>query len=332
MQLKRFLMMCTLFASHWLQAQNNDVVNYINTYKELAIREMQRSGVPASITLAQGIHETMAGKSVLVLKSNNHFGIKCKSSWTGDKVYHDDDARGECFRSYPSATESYADHSDFLKNSTRYASLFQLNPTDYKEWAWGLKKAGYATNNRYPEILIKLVEDYNLNEYTLTAMGTVKPQDETLAGTTKPLPADVTTVALVDAPARPQYPAGEFRINETRVVFVRSGTSLLSIAAQYDISLGRLLDFNDLRNEDVVIEDQLLYLQRKRKAGANEFHVVQKGESLYAICQTEGLRFESLLKYNHLQGNQQPATGEKLYLQHQAPVRPRLAEEVTFKN
>jgi LysM repeat protein len=330
MQLNRFLLMLTLLASQWLQAQNSDVVDYINTYKELAIREMQRSGVPASITLAQGIHETMAGKSVLVIKSNNHFGIKCKTSWTGDKVYHDDDARGECFRSYPSATESYADHSDFLKNSSRYSFLFQIAPTDYKEWAYGLKKAGYATNNRYPQILIKLVEDYNLNEYTLIAMGAGKPQDEVLAGANKTLHAEV---ALVNEPAvAPQYPAGEFRINDTKVVFVKSGTSLLSVAAQYDISLGRLLDFNDMKREDVVIEDQLLFLQRKRKTGANEFHVVQKGESLYAICQAEGLRFESLLKYNHLQGNQQPATGEKLYLQQQAPARPRLAEEVSYKN
>jgi LysM repeat protein len=330
MQLNRFLLMLTLLASQWLQAQNSDVVNYINTYKELAIREMQRSGVPASITLAQGIHETMAGKSVLVIKSNNHFGIKCKTSWTGDKVYHDDDARGECFRSYPSATESYADHSDFLKNSSRYSFLFQIAPTDYKEWAYGLKKAGYATNNRYPQILIKLVEDYNLNEYTLIALGAGKRQDEVLAGANKTLHAEV---ALVNEPVvAPQYPAGEFRINDTRVVFVKSGTSLLSVAAQYDISLGRLLDFNDLKREDVVIEDQLLFLQRKRKAGANEFHVVQKGESLYAICQAEGLRFESLLKYNHLQGNQQPATGEKLYLQQLAPARPRLAEEVSYKN
>ena len=323
MQLKRLLMGLTLLASHWLQAQNSDVVKYIDTYKELAIREMQRSGVPASITLAQGVHETMAGKSVLVLKSNNHFGIKCKSSWAGDKVYHDDDARGECFRSYPSAADSYADHSDFLKNSARYAALFQLDPTDYKEWAYGLKKAGYATNNRYPEILIRLVEEYKLNDYTLIAMGTIKPSDEALAGGNTSSNAGMAVIDLPPAPAV-SYPAGEFKINNTRVVYVKAGTSLLSVAAQFDISLGRLLDFNDIRNEDVLIQDQLLYLQRKRKAGEKEFHQVQAGETLYGICQAEGLRLESLLKYNHLREDQQPAVGEKLYLQSHAPERPRL--------
>ncbi len=116
------------------------IQDYINTYKDLAIEEMQRTGVPASIKLAQGIHETMAGTSDLVLKSNNHFGIKCKSNWTGESVTHDDDARGECFRKYDSPLDSYRDHSDFLKGSQRYASLFKLDPLDYADWAYGLKK------------------------------------------------------------------------------------------------------------------------------------------------------------------------------------------------
>src|SRR5438105_6082096 len=143
MPVKNLLLVTSLLASVWLKAQrNDDVTNYINTYKDLAIHEMQRSGIPASIILAQGIHETMAGKSDLVLRSNNHFGIKCKDTWTGDRVYHDDDATQECFRSYASPADSYADHSDFLKNSTRYSSLFSLDPEDYKGWAFGLKKAG----------------------------------------------------------------------------------------------------------------------------------------------------------------------------------------------
>ena len=128
----------------------------------MAIREMQRTGVPASITLAQGILETEAGKSDLVIRSNNHFGIKCKSSWTGEKVYHDDDAQGECFRKYSDAEDSYKDHSDYLRTQPRYASLFSLDPLDYKGWATGLKKAGYATNPRYAQILIKYIEKYNL--------------------------------------------------------------------------------------------------------------------------------------------------------------------------
>src|ERR1700709_934334 len=145
----------------------DDITLYINTYKEIAIEEMQRTGVPAAIKLAQGIHETQAGTSELVRKSNNHFGIKCKSSWTGDKVYHDDDARGECFRSYTQPEQSYRDHSDFLKGRPRYALLFALDPTDYKAWANGLRQAGYATNYRYAQILIKLIADYGLQQYPL---------------------------------------------------------------------------------------------------------------------------------------------------------------------
>src|ERR1022692_3656457 len=147
-----------LFISKISVAQNaEDIVNYINAYKDIAISEMQRSGIPSAIILAQGIHETEAGTSELVRKSNNHFGIKCKDTWTGSVVYHEDDARGECFRSYGSPLDSYKDHSDFLRNSARYAFLFKIDPADYSSWAHGLKKAGYATNKKYPQILIKLI-------------------------------------------------------------------------------------------------------------------------------------------------------------------------------
>lgn len=343
MSLKRLLIVLTLLASQVLQAQNNgDVIDYINAYKELAVREMQRTGVPASITLAQGIHETMAGKSELVIKSNNHFGIKCKSNWTGNKVYHDDDESQECFRSYVKAEESYIDHSDFLKNSPRYSSLFTLDPVDYKEWAYGLKKAGYATNNRYPEILCKLIEDYKLQQYTLIAMGLLSPKDEILAGNGKPVGelAFLNTTAAKEEPkteelpAKPavNYPSGEFSINNTKVIYAKSGTSLLGIAKQYDIPLGRLLDFNDLKQEDVLVQDQLLFLQRKRRTGANEFHIVQPGETLYDICQAEGLRLESLMHFNHLKTMEAPAAGEKLYLQTTAPSMPKLTEKVALSS
>src|SRR5688572_1051041 len=143
-------------------AQVISVEQYIEQHKDFAIREMKRMGVPAAITLAQGILETESGNSPLVKKSNNHFGIKCKTTWTAGGVSHDDDAAGECFRSYKDAESSYRDHSNFLRGSERYASLFKLNPTDYRGWAYGLKKAGYATNPRYPQILIKNIEKHNL--------------------------------------------------------------------------------------------------------------------------------------------------------------------------
>jgi LysM repeat protein len=317
-------------------AQNTvDIINYINTYKEIAINEMQRSGVPASIILAQGIHETEAGTSELVRKSNNHFGIKCKDTWTGSVVYHDDDERGECFRSYDNPRDSYKDHSDFLKISTRYASLFKLDPTDYESWAYGLKKAGYATNSRYPQILIKLIQDYNLQQYTMIAMGKINREEEKLANSETDNPVSPTRINTaiafsaekkigVNMVSAPQYPAGEFTVNNTKVIFVKAGASLLAVANQYNMPLGRLLDFNDLKEEDVLIKNQLLFLQRKRKVGNNEFHIVREGELLYDICQSEGIRFESLLELNFLENNAQPAAGEKLYLQTNAPARPVL--------
>jgi len=337
--LKRLLVVIAIFAVQGLKAQrNSDVVDYINTYKEIAIREMQRSGIPASITLAQGIHESMAGKSDLVIKSNNHFGIKCRAEWKGEKVYHDDDARGECFRSYTKAEESYVDHSDFLKNGSRYAFLFQIDPTDYSQWAYGLKKAGYATNPKYPQILIKYIEDYNLQQYTLIAMGKLSPKDEILAGDGKPVSISngvaIQEIKLPGTPKAPvDYPIGQFTINRTRVIYAKAGASLLGIAKEYDISLKHLLDFNEMDEEDddVLAQDQLIFVQRKRKSGENEFHEVKPGETLYDICQSEGIRLESLINYNHLQNEGEPAVGEKLYLQNKAPERPKLAKDVVME-
>jgi LysM repeat protein len=304
---------------------SNDVIDYINAFKQLAMEEMDRTGVPASITLAQGIHETYAGKSELVLKSNNHFGIKCKSYWTGPKVYHDDDARGECFRKYVEPSQSYRDHSDFLRAGAHYSFLFKLDPEDYKGWAHGLKKAGYATNPKYAPILIKLIEQYNLQQYTLIAAGKMAPEEEVIAMKPKAatdVPADISAFVKqqepsMEIPPPPQinYPAGEFAINNTKVIYARQGTSLLAIAQQYDIPLQKLLEYNDMENEEVLLKNQLVYLQRKRRTGSNEVHVVAEGETLHDISQAEAIRLESLLEYNKLHKSVQPAAGEKLYLQ-----------------
>ena len=318
-----------------LLAQNNtDVVNYINTYKLISMQEMQRTGIPASIILAQGIHETEAGTSELVRKSNNHFGIKCKDNWTGSVVYHDDDARGECFRSYTTPLDSYKDHSDFLKASPRYQFLFKLDPMNYEAWAYGLKKAGYATNVKYSQILIRLIRDYNLQQYTLIAMGRISPGDEILAGS-EPGKAGIAGDSIAEPNSNASqtaaitsgsnYPEGVFSINNTRVIYAKSGVSLLYLADQYEISLPHLIDFNELKGEEILINDQLIYLQRKRKTGANEIHIVLAGETLYGICQTEGIRLESLMELNLLAESEMPAVGEKLYLQKKAGIKPALA-------
>ena len=335
----RTAILCLLvMAATFVQAQPKEfVIEYINTYKTLAINEMQRTGIPAAIKLAQGIHETDAGHSVLVRKSNNHFGIKCKSTWTGGKVYHDDDARGECFRSYASPQDSYMDHSNFLKGSPRYASLFELDPTDYEGWAYGLKKAGYATNIKYSQILIRIINEYHLQDYTMIALGRMKPEDEWLVKEStgsSPIitPAELKIEAATDEGEKaieidqtPNFPEGEFKINDTRVVYARPGTALLAIAQQYDVPLKRLMDFNEIREENVLVKGQLLFLQRKRKNGSQPFHTVQAGETVYDIAQAEGIRLENLMEYNHLDNGMQPAAGEKLYLKETAPTRPLLA-------
>ncbi|MFN5135806.1 MAG: glucosaminidase domain-containing protein [Chitinophagaceae bacterium] len=371
MKLKNTFLLIGLFVSLGVQSQTAapatiSIEEYINTYKEIAMKEMIRTGVPASITLAQGIVETENGNSKLVKKSNNHFGIKCKETWTGPSVSHDDDAPGECFRKYGSAEESYIDHSNFLVTRKHYAPLFTLDPADYKAWAYGLKKAGYATNPRYPEMLIKYIETYNLNEYSLVALGKKKEESSVVKNKTTALITETKPVveekkpapAIVQKPvaeAKPQpaivkveekkpvvetkpqpvvapvvqkpvvnYPSGEFKINETRVVYLTKGTPFLSIAQQFNVQLKWLFDFNDLTEMEAVPADQLIYLQRKRRTGANEFHVVAEGETLYDIAQAQGIRMEALLQLNLLNASQLPAAGERLNLQTPATVAPKL--------
>lgn len=323
------LLMVLLFRLPLFAQWSPETVDYIQAYKQLAIEEMMRSGVPAAITLAQGIHESGSGKSDLSRRSNNHFGIKCKSDWNGEKVYHDDDARGECFRSYPSPELSFRDHSDFLRANTRYAPLFQLDPEDYEGWANGLKRAGYATNPRYAQIIVKLIEDYRLQQYTLIALGKITPGEEILAGgsnspATDPVGGPSLTGESIEENIHDEelpsvdYPDGVFKINETRVVFARKGTSLLALAETHELPLARLLDFNDLEEVDLVPRDQLIYVQRKRKKGTAEYHIVQRGETPYSISQSEGIRLESLLEYNGISFDATLRAGQKVFLQASA--------------
>jgi len=359
-KLKTLFLVFIFFVAKTSVAQQDPVViDYINTYKEIAISEMKRSGVPAAIKLAQGIHETEAGTSELVKKSNNHFGIKCKSDWTGMTVKHTDDAPRECFRKYENALDSYKDHSDFLKKSQRYGSLFTLDPTDYSGWAYGLKKAGYATNSKYPQIIIKLIEDYHLQDYTLIAMGKLDPSEEFLVKEEqgRPVSADediIPTNIIIEKPVEmppepeivikvkrsdkraidsqqigsaPVYPDGEFRRNETKVIFVKKGTSYLTVAEKYGLRLARLFEFNDMKEQEFADKDQLVYLMRKKKIGINDQHIVKEGETLENIAQTEAMRMESLLEYNFLKPGMKPAIGSTLYLKSKAPSMPALASK-----
>lgn len=329
---KVFLIVIATAGCIYGKSQNeNPVQEYINTYKELAISEEIRTGVPAAITLAQGILETQAGQSDLVQTSNNHFGIKCKSDWTGATVYHDDDAKGECFRSYESAEESYRDHSDFLRNRPHYAFLFQLDPTDYEGWAKGLKKAGYATSNVYSQNLIKLIVNNQLQDYTLLAIqrvqnGNMQPQlaanvtidnspEESYLPTAPVHPVTVKAAQTTIQAPTALYPAGVFEINQTKVIFAEAGTSLFALASNYKIAFPKLLEFNELQEKEILDRNQLIYLAKKQKKGTAPYHVVLAGETLRDIAQTEGVRLENLVEYNQVSGDEALETGSRIYLQ-----------------
>lgn len=327
------------FFSFAALAQRLTIEEYVGQFKDISMNEMRRSGVPASITLAQGILESENGNSELVKKSNNHFGIKCKSTWTGESVTHDDDANGECFRAYTNASDSYRDHSDFLKANQRYASLFKLDPADYASWARGLKKAGYATNPRYPELLIKYIEQNNLQQYSLMVLNKLPETDiavsiaaanenktfaQVAATDDKPVPAIQNAVLSAD-------PGKIISINNTKCVFVKKGTSLLAIADKNNISLSKLIEFNDMSEDGLLSKDQYIYLSKKSKTGDQEFYIVQSAETLYDIAQLTGVQLKYLLEYNNLNETAKLHTGTKILLQPGLPNEMKKADPAKTK-
>jgi LysM repeat protein len=335
-------------------AQPEKAKRYIDAYKDIAIAEMQRSGVPASITLAQGLLESGMGESELCKKSNNHFGIKCKEEWKGEKTYHDDDERGECFRVYPSAAESYKDHSDFLKSRPWYNPLFKLQPTDFEGWAHGLKKAGYATEKKYPQQLIKIIKDYGLQQYTLLALNNtpntntnVTTIDVKVDTTDATFSKQITTTVfdevapkddadtIANALDKPKevtaslYPQGVFTINSCKVIWADAGTSLFAVANNYKVSLQKLIAFNELKDGvDILETSQLIFLQKKQKKGTKDFHVVEVGETLYDISQKEGVQLETIYTYNKVPKGSQVLMGEKVYLRSYSPTTPKFVTAI----
>ena len=280
--------------------RNQAYQTYINQYKDLAIEQMLRYRIPASITLAQGVFESGAGKSDLVRQGNNHFGIKCHN-WTGPTQYHDDDARGECFRVYSDARESYEDHSKFLARQPRYASLFSLGTTNYKGWARGLKQCGYATNPQYATKLIQIIELYNLDQYDRA-----KSYDRFMAehsGTDQPINAE----GLL-------HPIQIF--NDNYYLVARQGDTFKSIAKEVNISWRKLAKYNERDKHDVLSKGDIIYLKKKRRKAPKEYkkrpHVVQTGESMYSISQKYGIRLKNLYKMNDLDPNAQISVGMKL--------------------
>ncbi len=281
--------------------------DYIGMYRGYAVKEMLISGVPASITLSQGILESGDGNSTLALKARNHFGIKCHTEWAGETFHMDDDHKGECFRVYKSVFDSYRDHSDFLKTRSRYANLFTLEKTDYKGWAKGLKDAGYATNPKYPELLIKIIEENSLHQYDLL---TEVPKDfdtpvvktETKTNESKP---ESTSVAN----------AGKILLhNRIKYITVQPGETYFSICKKHEMMLWQIYKYNDLSKNDSLAPGQKIYLQPKRYKGDEEFHIVKQGETMRAISQQHGIKLKTLYKKNNMVVGTQPDVGEKLNL------------------
>lgn len=309
MMMNKLLILPFLLFSCVAFGQRISQQEYINKYKDIAIKEMFRTGVPASIKLAQGLLESEAGNGELCKRSLNHFGIKCKSSWTGDSVTHDDDEVGECFRKYNSVEDSYRDHSEFLRNSPRYAFLFKLSPTDYKGWAYGLKKAGYATNPKYPQILLYQIEKFNLHEFDL-----VKDSESVEVATTSEPELLQNELKTDDA----KNLAFDYKVKTKRngltAVFAPSGTSTLAIATYHNMALSKLLDINDMEHDGILKNDSWIYLERKNKESTQPSHTVTEGESLFDIAQYHGVQLQKLEEYNGINKSSALSSGTVIKL------------------
>jgi LysM repeat protein len=280
---------------------------YIHRYKDMAIAEMQRSGVPASIKLAQGMLESGNGGSRLATRSNNHFGIKCHN-WEGRKTYHDDDKKNECFRVYPSVEASFRDHSEFLLTRDRYRFLFDLNPTDYSAWAHGLRKAGYATNSKYPELLIRIIEE---NQLYLLDQGVDVPR----------VPPTTT------APRKRRGSSGEDFVidlnrrkvetrNRVEYIRVKEGDTFESLTTELQLLRWELTKYNDLSPDSALRVGQELYIQpKRRKAEAgNSYHIVKKGETMHQVSQLYAIKLQRLYRLNEMVPGMELKEGATLWL------------------
>ena len=277
------------------QRKNARYVDYINQYKDLAISHMKDYKIPASITLAQGILESGAGTSQLARKSNNHFGIKCGGSWRGPSVRHTDDAPNECFRAYKHAQESYNDHSLFLTNGARYALLFKLDIADYKAWARGLKKAGYATDPSYANRLITIIEDYELYKYDKEG---------------------VYTKRQIRKNPWLLNPHEVFIANGMAYIVARDGDTFQDLGKEFGISWRSLVSYNDLHKDYTLVDGDIIYLKAKKKKAAKPYtvYIVRDGDSMHTISQKYGIRLKNLYKMNRKDHDYVPQIGDRLRL------------------
>ena len=313
--MKRFLTVLgmLLLATTMVWGQKLTRTQYIEKYAETAVREMKATGIPASITLAQGCLESGNGNSTLATKANNHFGIKCHKNWKGKTIRHDDDEKNECFRSYRSADESFRDHSDFLRYSDRYAALFNLELTDYKGWAYGLQKAGYATARTYAESLIRIIEENELYRYDKLD----RKAREELPPT--PMEAEFST-AFKPYPGHKLYTASlgrEIRTtNGVAWIIARDGDTYAGLAKEFNLFRSEILRFNDRSRNTALQPGEVVYVEAKKRESAKNLdkHVVEEGETMRGLAQRYAVKMKKLYQYNAMRPGTEPEPGTILNL------------------
>ncbi len=294
-----FTLLLFLHLSIFAQRTNQAYWSYIDQYKGIAIEQMHRYHIPASITLAQGLLESGAGRSSLATKANNHFGIKVSGNWTGPYVLKNDDAPNEKFRKYRNARESYEDHSKFLQGR-RYQSLFQLKITDYRGWARGLKAAGYATSPTYADALIRIIEMYNLDQFD-----SGKFQQEKKA--------PIIPVSNAQSSFFQRHTV--YSHNKNYFIIVEIGDDMATISKETGVSLKKLYQYNDLPRDYAPTQGDLIYLKKKQKCASKQFkknpiHIVEHNQSLFDISQLYGIRLKSLYKLNQFDPSHEIKPGD----------------------
>ncbi|HHJ10877.1 MAG TPA: LysM peptidoglycan-binding domain-containing protein [Bacteroidetes bacterium] len=292
---------------------------YIRKYANLAIEEMNRTAIPASIIMAQALLESDDGNSYLAVYGNNHFGVKCHKDWKGKKIYFDDDKKHECFRKYKTVEESYRDHSDFIRNGQRYSFLFSLDTENYKAWAKGLKKAGYATNPHYDKMLIKIIEDNKLyelddrkNPFEITPIK--KKREET--GNKKEGVTVVSSPEMSDE-FTISFPSRKIMTNNRiNYIIVKPGDTFESLTKELQMLSWELRKYNELPKNAILTPGQILYLQPKRKQAepGKKVYIVKKGDNMYSISQKFGIRLKYLLDMNGMKQGEEPVPGQKIKL------------------
>jgi hypothetical protein len=296
---------------HGQNSYEDQVKNYISTYREIAIKEMMIYRIPASITLAQGIFESNAGTSRLAKEANNHFGIKCHKEWTGNTFIQDDETRNECFRKYDYPEESFRDHSYFLTQRDRYKNLFSLEITDYKGWARGLKEAGYATNPQYAEKLIKTIETFGLSQYDGSDFSPFISDDSGVVNDSsfRKIPEKKWDVFAEGPGGRIVYIN-----NGLQFIILGQGDNLRKIAKAFGVSERKILKWNDLKKGSSLVKGQMVYLEPKRREGATSIHIVCQGETVYTISQRYGIQLKQLYSKNSIRPGQPIRPGQRLLL------------------